>query len=148
MSGPDFERNFPPGRETLDIRELPLDIDEFRTLNLMLGAGLTIYAHTPGVNMFEHALNASRFFRNESCGKCVPCRLGSQKLVLIGERIEKGGGTAQDLARDKDLVNELLEILELTSICGLGMSAAKPLATALQSFSSDIGLALPTEQSS
>ena len=90
--GSRFARNFPAGRETLDIRELPLDIDEFRTLNLMLGAGLTVYAQTPGVNMFDHALNASRFFRNESCGKCVPCRLGSQKLVLIGERIAKGGG--------------------------------------------------------
>ena len=87
-----------------------------------------------GVNMLDHALNASRFFRNESCGKCVPCRIGSQKLVLIGERHRQRPGPAEDLARDKALVNELLEILELTSICGLGMSAAKPLATVLQSF--------------
>ncbi len=144
--GSRFERNFPAGRDKLDIRELPLDIDEFRTLNLMLGAGLTVYADAPGVNMFDHALNASRFFRNESCGKCVPCRIGSQKLVAIGERIENGWATAEDFVRDKTLVNELLEILELTSICGLGMSAAKPLATALQSFSSDSGLVFRTEQ--
>ncbi len=146
--GPRFERNFPAGCDTLDIRELPLDIDEFRSLNLMLGAGLTVYAQDQGVNMLDHALNASRFFRNESCGKCVPCRIGSQKLVLLGERIARGQGKADDLARDKALVNELLEILELTSICGLGMSAAKPLATALQSFSNDIGLFGPTERSS
>ena len=114
----------------------------------MLGAGLTVYARTQGVNMLDHALNASRFFRNESCGKCVPCRIGSQKLVLIGEQHRRAGsGTAEDLARDQALVNELLEILELTSICGLGMSAAKPLATALQSFPSDLGLFRPTEQS-
>jgi formate dehydrogenase beta subunit len=136
-------RNFPDGRETLDIRELPLDIDEFRSLNLMLGAGLTVYALEPGVNMLDHALNASRFFRNESCGKCVPCRIGSQKLVLIGEGIAKQGGSARDLSREKALVNELLEILELTSICGLGMSAAKPLSTVLQSFWKDLGLAEP-----
>jgi formate dehydrogenase beta subunit len=141
------ERNFPAGRETLDIRELPLDIDEFRSLNLMLGAGLTVYALAQGVNMLDHALNASRFFRNESCGKCVPCRIGSQKLVSIGERIAEGHGIAEDLPRDKALVNELLEILELTSICGLGMSAAKPLATALQSFPGDLGLFRPTERS-
>jgi NADH:ubiquinone oxidoreductase subunit F (NADH-binding)/NADH:ubiquinone oxidoreductase subunit E len=145
--GARFERNFPVGRDTLDIRELPLDIDEFRSLNLMLGAGLTVYAEVHGINMFDHALNASRFFRNESCGKCVPCRIGSQKLVLLGERIARGQGKAEDLARDKALVNELLEILELTSICGLGMSAAKPLATALQSFSSDIGLLGASEPS-
>ena len=145
--GPRSERNFPAGRGSLDIRDLPLDIDEFRTLNLMLGAGLTVYAQDRGVNMFDHALNASRFFRNESCGKCVPCRIGSQKLVSVGERIARGQGTAEDLARDKALVNELLEILELTSICGLGMSAAKPLATVLQSFSSDIGLLGPAERS-
>ena len=139
--GARFERSFPPGRETLDIRDLPLDIDEFRSLNLMLGAGLTVYAQADGVNILDHALNASRFFRNESCGKCVPCRIGSQKLVQIGERIEQGPSTAETLARDQALVNELLEILELTSICGLGMSAAKPLATALQSFSSDFRIA-------
>ncbi len=146
--GPRSERNFPAGRETLDIRELPLDIDEFRSLNLMLGAGLTVYAEDRGVNMFDHALNASRFFRNESCGKCVPCRIGSQKLVSVGERIARGQGTAEDLVRDKAFVNELLEILELTSICGLGMSAAKPLATVLQSFTSDIGVLGPAERSS
>lgn len=134
---------FPDGRETLDIRELPLDIDEFRFLNLMLGAGLTVYAQAPGVNMLDHALNASRFFRNESCGKCVPCRIGSQKLVLIGEGIAKQSGSAKALSRDKALVNELLEILELTSICGLGMSAAKPLSTVLQSFWKDLGLSQP-----
>jgi NADH:ubiquinone oxidoreductase subunit F (NADH-binding)/NADH:ubiquinone oxidoreductase subunit E len=136
-------RNFPAGSEALDIRELPLDIDEFRSLNLMLGAGLTVYALEQGVNMLDHALNASRFFRNESCGKCVPCRIGSQKLVLIGEGIAKQTGSARDLSRDKALVNELLEVLELTSICGLGMSAAKPLSTVLQSFWKDLGLAEP-----
>ena len=104
----------------------------------MLGAGLTVYAVDRGVNMLDHALNASRFFRNESCGKCVPCRIGSQKLVAIGERIAQGQTTPEDLADDKMLVNELLEILELTSICGLGMSAAKPLATVLQSFPRDL----------
>jgi NADH:ubiquinone oxidoreductase subunit F (NADH-binding) len=141
--GARFERGFPPGKDAINIRELPLDIDEFRALNLMLGAGLTVYALAEGVNMLDHALNASRFFRNESCGKCVPCRIGSQKLVLIGERLMARSGTAEDLSRDKALVNELLEILELTSICGLGMSAAKPLATVLQSFWSDLGQSAP-----
>jgi NADH:ubiquinone oxidoreductase subunit F (NADH-binding) len=88
-------------------------------------------------------LSATRFFRNESCGKCVPCRIGSQKLVQIGERIAQGQHGSQDLSRDKALVDELQKTLELTSICGLGMSAAKPLASALQSFWRDLGLRQP-----
>jgi NADH:ubiquinone oxidoreductase subunit F (NADH-binding) len=141
-------QNFPAGSERLDIRELPLDIDEFRSLNLMLGAGLTVYAQDQVVNMLDQAVNASQFFRNESCGKCVPCRIGSQKLVLLGEQIARGQRTADELARDKSLVLELLQVLELTSICGLGMSAAKPLATALQSFSGEIRLSSRVEQTS
>ena len=70
--------------------------------------------------MLDHALNATRFFRNESCGKCVPCRIGSQKLVLIAERTRERPVGAEELARDKALVDELLKTLELTSICGLG----------------------------
>jgi NADH:ubiquinone oxidoreductase subunit F (NADH-binding) len=140
---PDLRRNFPADLETLDIRTLPLDLDEFRTLGLMLGAGLTIYAQTPGLNMFDQALNATEFYRNESCGKCVPCRIGSEKLVHIGERITTGGSDLKQLARDKALVDELLKTLELTSICGLGMSAAKPLSSALQLFWQDLGLREP-----
>jgi NADH:ubiquinone oxidoreductase subunit F (NADH-binding)/NADH:ubiquinone oxidoreductase subunit E len=140
---PEFHRAFPADRDTLDVRELPLDLDEFRALGLMLGAGLTVYAQGEGVSMLDHALNATRFFRNESCGKCVPCRIGSQKLVQIGERIAQKQPGAPDHAADKALVDELLKTLELTSICGLGMSAAKPLASALQSFWGDLGLRQP-----
>src|SRR4029077_8134018 len=93
---PELRRNFPADRETLDIRELPLDLDEFRSLGLMLGAGVTVYARTDGVNMFDQAVIATRFFRNESCGKCVPCRIGSQKLVQIGERVPRGEARAPD----------------------------------------------------
>jgi NADH:ubiquinone oxidoreductase subunit F (NADH-binding)/NADH:ubiquinone oxidoreductase subunit E len=142
---PAFQRNFPADRETIDVRELPLDLDELRTLGLMLGAGITVYAETAGVNMFDQALTATRFFRNESCGKCVPCRVGSQKLVQIGERVVQPGVGADVLAKDKALVDELLATLELTSICGLGMSAAKPLASAFQSFWNDLGLRKPID---
>jgi NADH:ubiquinone oxidoreductase subunit F (NADH-binding) len=62
---------------------------------------------------------------------------------MIGEGIAKQRSSVKDLSRDKALVNELLEILELTSICGLGMSAAKPLSTVLQSFWMDLGLKEP-----
>ena len=83
------------------------------------------------------------FFRNESCGKCVPCRIGSEKLVQLGEQIATKSRPIAEIAGDKAMVDELLKTLELTSICGLGMSAAKPLASALQSFWKDLGLDQP-----
>jgi NADH:ubiquinone oxidoreductase subunit F (NADH-binding)/NADH:ubiquinone oxidoreductase subunit E len=134
----EFHRNFPAGIERLDIRTLPLDLDEFRSLGLMLGAGITVYAQSAGLSILDQALNATQFFRNESCGKCVPCRIGSQKLVEIAERIAAAPPGVEQLAREQATVDDLLRTLELTSICGLGMSAAKPLATALGSFGQDV----------
>jgi NADH:ubiquinone oxidoreductase subunit F (NADH-binding)/NADH:ubiquinone oxidoreductase subunit E len=136
---PEFQRTFPKDRDALDIRGLPLDIDEFRALGSMLGAGIVVFADSPATNLFDLALNASRFFRNESCGKCVPCRIGSEKLVQISERLARGGSSPAELESLRALVDDLHRTLELTSICGLGMSAAKPLATALRSFPGDLG---------
>ena len=54
----------------------------------MMGAGMVVYAE--GRDMTAAALNCLEFFRNESCGKCVPCRIGSQKLVEIAEDLRSG----------------------------------------------------------
>ena len=69
------------GAASYNILDLELDLQTMREMNLMLGAGLVVYGDR--ANMLDQALNASTFFRNESCGKCVPCRLGSQKLVEL-----------------------------------------------------------------
>jgi NADH:ubiquinone oxidoreductase subunit F (NADH-binding) len=79
--------------------------------------------------MLDLALNATRFFRNESCGKCVPCRLGSQKLVQIGERLVKPPSDADERAELVERIRELQGAMEQTSICSLGTSASKPLAS-------------------
>ena len=65
--------------DTLDILDLPLDLDLLRAGRLMLGAAFVVYGER--ADMFEQALNCVEFFRNESCGKCVPCRLGTDKLA-------------------------------------------------------------------
>jgi NADH:ubiquinone oxidoreductase subunit F (NADH-binding)/NADH:ubiquinone oxidoreductase subunit E len=125
--------SFPAGRDKLSILELPLDKAEFDALGLMLGAGLLVVAAVPGVaaadRVLDVALNATRFFRNESCGKCVPCRVGSQKLVLIGERLQAGASDSGERAELFDLVRALQETMEQASICGLGTSASKPMAS-------------------
>jgi NADH:ubiquinone oxidoreductase subunit F (NADH-binding)/NADH:ubiquinone oxidoreductase subunit E len=135
----EFQRAFPNGRDAIDIRELPLDLDEFRAIGSMLGAGIVVYAESPAAAMIDLALNASRFFRNESCGKCVPCRIGSQKVVQIAERLAHSPPRVVELTPIRELVDDLQRTLELTSICGLGMSVAKPLATVLRSFPEEIG---------
>jgi formate dehydrogenase beta subunit len=125
--------NFPADRTELSVLELPLDKAEFDRLGLLLGGGLFVVAGAPGAQpaaqMLDIALNATRFFRNESCGKCVPCRLGSQKLVLIGERLMKGSSRPGERAELFELVRTLQETMKQTSICSLGTSAPKPMAS-------------------
>jgi formate dehydrogenase beta subunit len=126
-------RSFPAGRDDISLLEIPLDKAEFDELGLMLGAGLLVVAALPGIapadRILEVALNCTRFFRNESCGKCVPCRVGSQKLVLIGERLQAGPSDSAERADLFGLIRALQETMEQTSICGLGTSASKPMAS-------------------
>ena len=79
--------------------------------------------------MLDMALNAVRFFRNESCGKCVPCRVGSTKAhALLTESLAAGGLDDRGEAR----VLELERTLRTTSICGLGQVALGPVASVLK----------------
>lgn len=125
------------GKGRFDIRALPLDLVLFRLVGpalglrvgLMLGAGLVVYAD--GTNIVEQSVNFTEFFRNESCGKCVPCRLGSQKLVDLGTDLLAGPAKRDAIAKD---VFDIAYALSLTSICGLGVVAANPLATTLEFF--------------
>jgi len=140
-------RSFPSGCKEIDIRDLPLDKSELDNLGLLLGAGLLIVADAPGREMLDLALNATRFFRNESCGKCVPCRLGTEKLVRIGERIAANPPPAPDQrAGLLALIAELQSVMEQTSICSLGTSASKPLASLLEHNWPRLSLSLPNRE--
>ena len=88
----------------------------------MLGSGaVTVIAE--GTDLLAAGTNVLRFFRNESCGKCVPCRVGSHKArEMLTEAMATGNGPA-DL---KERLTELEATLRLTSICGLGQVALGP----------------------
>jgi NADH:ubiquinone oxidoreductase subunit F (NADH-binding)/NADH:ubiquinone oxidoreductase subunit E len=116
--------------------DMELDIDVFKAFDLMLGAGIIVYAD--GADMADCALNCSEFFRNESCGKCVPCRQGSERLVQLAREIRSGSADPGRLDAIEDRVAELRAALRQTSICGLGMSAAEPLASTYQFFRADL----------
>jgi NADH:ubiquinone oxidoreductase subunit F (NADH-binding) len=88
--------------------------------------------------MVVEGLNCAQFFRDESCGKCVPCRIGSEKIVEMGEQMVAGRLDAEAFGSRQQLVNELTRAMEMTSICGLGMVAAKPLESALALFPDDM----------
>ena len=69
-----------------------------------------------------------RFFRNESCGKCVPCRVGSTKAhTLLTELLSSGGGVEEV----DDRIAELEKTMRMTSICGLGQVALGPVVSVL-----------------
>jgi NADH:ubiquinone oxidoreductase subunit F (NADH-binding) len=123
----------------LDILDLELDLDLFRALSptQMLGAGMVVYAE--GRDMAEQAVNAIEFFRNESCGKCVPCRVGSQKMANLGANLLAGRIDADEWNNDLlPLLLELGEVMGLTSICGLGRAVPMALRTVIDYFGGDL----------
>jgi len=132
-------RGFDATATELDILDLELELNLFRALSptQALGAGLVVYAE--GRDMAEEAVNSLEFFRNESCGKCVPCRLGSQKLASLGRHLL--GGEISRARWEKELlplVKEMGTAIELASICGLGRSVPIPLRTAAAFFEQDL----------
>ena len=109
---------------------------DFRTLaeaGSMLGSGAVVVVGDDTC-LLELALNVGRFFRSESCGKCVPCRVGSEKIVALLEGILEGRGSWADL----QLIEELSSAMALTSICGLGQAAPNPILSVIKHFKGDI----------
>ncbi len=80
--------------------------------------------------MVEVARFFMNFTQNESCGKCVPCREGTKRMLEILERIVAGNGKLEDL----DLLEELANMITETALCGLGKSAALPVMSTLKVF--------------
>lgn len=126
------EQCIPAGVETLDVRDVPLDINVARSLDIMIGAGIVIYG--TGADLRQEALAMSRFFRNESCGKCVPCRIGSQKITELGEDLVRGNLPANQLPVLRTTVLDLSQVMRATSICGLGQVASNPMRSLLTFF--------------
>jgi NADH:ubiquinone oxidoreductase subunit F (NADH-binding)/NADH:ubiquinone oxidoreductase subunit E len=105
-----------------DALDVPLDFGPLAERGSMLGSGALV-AVAEGTDLLAAGTNVLRFFRNESCGKCVPCRVGSHKAhAMLEEVIEQELGL--DEARER--IQGLEETLRLTSICGLGQVALGP----------------------
>jgi formate dehydrogenase/NADH-quinone oxidoreductase subunit F len=126
------------GPDQLDLR---LDFDTAAKAGTMLGSGAVVVM-AEGTNLLAASTNVLRFFRNESCGKCVPCRVGSTKAhELLHHIVESGSSTVDESTRTRIL--ELEEVMRKTSICGLGQVALGPVVSVL---GFDRGGALAEEQ--
>jgi NADH:ubiquinone oxidoreductase subunit F (NADH-binding)/NADH:ubiquinone oxidoreductase subunit E len=139
----DYAGGPPPGEEVIgfapsgpssgylptSLLDTPLDWGTLTHLGSMVGSGAVIVC-TDRACMLDMAFNAVRFFRNESCGKCVPCRLGTQKMVEMLESWMKGSTAAGDVA----LLSELSHALKTASICGLGQIAPVPIQSVMKHF--------------
>jgi formate dehydrogenase beta subunit len=108
---------------------LPLDWNAVAAAGSMVGSGAIVVC-AEGRCMLDMALNAVRFYRNESCGKCVPCRLGSQKMV----EMLTGWTEGRSANTDRLVLDELSSAMKLTSICGLGQVVPVPIASVLKHF--------------
>ena len=108
-----------------DKLDIPLSFDTLQEAGSMLGAGAPVVV-AEGTNLLAAGTNVLRFFRDESCGKCVPCRVGSGKAhTILTGLLEQGlGADAVD-----ERVIELEKTLRLTSICGLGQVALGPVTS-------------------
>ena len=95
----------------------------------MLGSGAVIFV-AEGRDLVELATNEVRFFRNESCGKCVPCRVGSEKAVAMLEQA-LAGRPGENLI---PLLQQMGDTLAKTSICGLGQVALAPVLSVIKNF--------------
>jgi NADH:ubiquinone oxidoreductase subunit F (NADH-binding) len=112
------------------LADTPLDFKSLSDVGSMLGSGALI-AVAEGTEALAMAHNVVRFFRDESCGKCVPCRVGTEKAVQLLEQTLSGKGRA-DLP---SLLEELGQTLAQTSICGLGQAALNPALSVFRHFS-------------
>jgi NADH:ubiquinone oxidoreductase subunit F (NADH-binding)/NADH:ubiquinone oxidoreductase subunit E len=113
--------------------DVRLDFKSLAEAGSMLGSGALVVCAEDRC-MLDMALNATQFFRNESCGKCVPCRVGSQKLVAMLTAWTQGQGSRDDVG----LLDELTDALRLTSICGLGQVVPAPIASVLKHFHEEV----------
>ncbi|MCP4180356.1 MAG: NADH-quinone oxidoreductase subunit NuoF [bacterium] len=109
--------------------DTPIDYDSLKALGSMMGSGGMIVMDEDDC-MVDIAKFFLDFTVDESCGKCIPCRLGGKQMYKILERITEGNGKKEDL----DLLTELSHTIKDASLCGLGMTAPNPVLSTMKYF--------------
>jgi NADH-quinone oxidoreductase subunit F len=109
--------------------DLPYDFDSMAKAGSMLGSGAIIVVddQTPVIDV---ALKTAKFYRHESCGKCTPCREGTNWTVKMLERIDSGEATPMDL----DIMSSVQDQIMGNCLCVLGDAMAMPIASMIKHF--------------
>jgi NADH-quinone oxidoreductase subunit F len=113
-------------REHLD---LEMDFDSLKKVGAMVGSGGLVIMDSDTC-MVEVARFFMNFTQNESCGKCIPCREGTKRMLHILDRIVSGEGRDGDI----DLLLDLADLISNTALCGLGKTAAGPVLSTIKYF--------------
>jgi NADH-quinone oxidoreductase subunit F len=106
--------------------DTPLTYEDAKSQGFPIGSGV-IMVFDEAVDLREIVYMLARFFAHESCGKCYPCALGTQRQLEIMERILRYGGP---LADDKKTLQDIGLAMTQTSLCGLGQTAASAVLSA------------------
>ena len=109
--------------------DTPIDFDSFASAGAMMGSGGMVVLDEDNC-MVDAARYFLDFTRNESCGKCTMCRLGTKQMLNILEDITTGKGRIEDI----DLLMELAQDIKKGSLCGLGKTAPNPILTTIRYF--------------
>jgi bidirectional [NiFe] hydrogenase diaphorase subunit len=109
--------------------DIPVDYDSLKTLGTMMGSGGMIVMDETA-DMVDVARYFMEFCMTESCGKCIPCRAGTAQMHGLLDRIARAEAGSNELA----LLEELCEVVQATSLCGLGQTAPNPVLSTLRYF--------------
>ncbi|HHJ38266.1 MAG: NADH-quinone oxidoreductase subunit F [Methylothermaceae bacteria B42] len=131
LPGHEFYGYFPGGASggilPASLGDIPLDFDTLNPYGCFIGsAAVIIFSHHDSAKAL--ALNATRFFEDESCGQCTPCRVGTAKAALLMERGEW----------DQERLEDLCQVMADASICGLGQAAPNPIRCVFKYFPQEL----------
>jgi NADH:ubiquinone oxidoreductase subunit F (NADH-binding)/(2Fe-2S) ferredoxin len=114
--------------------DLPIDYDTLKGVGAMMGSG-SLIVMDEDTCMVDIARFFLEFTQSESCGKCVPCRIGTRRMLEILDRITGAGGPPGEARlSDLDELEHLAETIKLSALCGLGQTAPNPVLSTLRYF--------------
>ena len=131
LEGHAFNAYFPGGASggilPASLADIPLDFDTLQEFGCFIGsAAIIVLSDRDSIR--RSALNAMKFFAKESCGQCTPCRVGTQKASML----------MQQSNWDVQLLQDLSQLMQDASICGLGQAAPNPVLSAIRYFPEEI----------
>ncbi|ADI00924.1 MAG TPA: NADH-quinone oxidoreductase subunit NuoF [Syntrophothermus lipocalidus] len=112
--------------------DTPIDFDSMAAIGATLGSGAVLVMDETR-DIVDVVERIAKFFEHESCGKCAPCREGTMRMYKLMSKVNKGQGTAKDVA----LMERLGRVMSVACLCGLGQAAPTPVLTTIKHFRAD-----------